>query len=139
MTPPELIAQENIPLIWPIVEPRLFRAMEKMEFVEFDTPYVYNLLQQGQAQLWVGGDGEMIAITRIGIYPSVKRLIIDFIEGHNAFNYKEHMEYIEHWAITQGATQAEAEMRPGLTKVAREEGWIRPRVKMFKHLEKGLH
>ena len=139
MTPPELIAQENIPLVWPLVEPRLFKAMEKMEFVEFDTPYVFNLLHNGQAQLWVGGDGEMIAITRIGIYPSVKRLIIDFIEGQNAFDYKEHMEYIEHWAIQQGATQAEAEMRPGLQKVAREEGWKRHRIKMYKHLEKGLH
>lgn len=139
MEPPELIAQENIPLIWPIIEPRLFAAMKKMEFVEFDTPYVYNLLQMGQAQLWVGGNGEMIAITRIGNYPNVKRLIIDFIEGHNAFDYKEHMEFIEHWAIEQGATQAEAEMRPGLRKAAREEGWSCHRIKMFKHLTKGLH
>lgn len=139
MIPPELIAMENIPLVWPIVEPRLFAAMEKVEFNEYDCPYVYELLQQGQAQLWIGGNGEMIAITRIGNYPSVKRLIIDFIEGTNAFDYKEHLEYIEHWAIGLGATQAEAEMRPGLAREARKEGWKRHRVKMYKHLEKGLH
>jgi hypothetical protein len=81
----------------------------------------------------------MIAITRIGNYPNVKRLIIDFIEGTNAFDYKEHLEFIEAWAVSLGATQAEAEMRPGLAREARKEGWTRHRVKMFKHLKKGLH
>ncbi|MCZ6775854.1 MAG: hypothetical protein O7D34_05305 [Ignavibacteria bacterium] len=136
---PTLIAQENIPLVWPLIEPRLSNAMEKLEFVEIDIPSVFNLLYANQAQLWMGGDGEMIAITRIVIYPNVKRLVVDFIEGRNYEHYKEHMEYIEHWAIGLGATQAEAELRPGLEKVAKQEGWRRQRVKMFKHLEKGLH
>lgn len=139
MTPPELIARENIPLIWPLIEPKLFKAMERMQFIEYDTPYVFDLLSVGDAQLWVGGQGEMIAITHIGNYPGVKRLIIDFIGGSNYNDYREHMEYIEHWAITLGATEAEAEIRPGLIKTAREEGWRRPRIKMFKKLERGLH
>ena len=139
MTPPELIAKENISLIWPLIEPKLLKAMAKMQFIEYDTPYVFDLLSMGDAQLWVGGEGEMIAITRIGNYPGVKRLIIDFIGGSNYNDYREHMEYIEHWAISLGATEAEAEMRPGLIKTAREEGWSRPRIKMFKKLERGLH
>ncbi len=136
---PTLIAQENIPLVWPLIEPRLSAALEKLEFVEIDIPHVFNLLYANQAQLWMGGDGEMIAITRIVVYPNVKRLVVDFIQGRNYEHYKEHMEYIEHWAISLGATQAEAEVRPGLEKVARQEGWKRQRVKMFKNLEKGLH
>lgn len=136
---PELIARENIPLVWPLIGPRLQDAMEKMEFVEYDLPFVFDLLQQGQAQLWMGKDGEMIAITRIGNYPNVKRLIVDFIEGISHEDYQEHMEYIEHWALSMGATQAEAELRPGMERIARANGWKKRRVKMFKHLEKGLH
>lgn len=139
MIPPELIATENIPMIWPIIEPRLQRTMEKLEFVEFSLDDVLGLLNLGQAQLWVANDGEMIMITRIGNYPEVKRLIIDFIEGKNHKDYFEHMEYIEAWAISLGATQAEAEMRPGLAKVLRKAGWRRKRIKVYKHLTKGLH
>ena len=136
---PELIARENIPLVWPLIGPRLQNAIDKFDFAEFDLPYVFDLLVKGQAQLWLGGNGEMIAITRIGNYPKVKRLIIDFIEGVNFMDYEEHMEYIEHWAISMGATQAEAELRPGLEREARNHGWKKRRVKMFKHLERGLH
>ena len=73
MTPPELIATENIPMIWPIIAPRLQRTMEKLEFVEFSLNDVLGLLNLGQAQLWVANDGEMIMITRIGNYPEVKQ------------------------------------------------------------------
>jgi len=139
MTPPELIAVENIQMIWPIVEPRLQAAMEKLEFVEFDLPQVLGLLHLGQAQLWIGGNAEMIAITRIGNYPNVKRLIVDFIEGQNHKDYLEHMEYIEAWAVSLGATQAEAEVRPGLAKIAKSQGWRKRRVKMYKHLSRGIH
>ena len=138
ITPPELIAQENISLIWPLVEPRLQDAIDKVEFVEYDLSDVLALLQVGRAQLWIGNDGGMIAITRIGAYPGGKRLIVDFIEGMNHKDYQEHMEYIEHWAISLGATQAEAELRPGMERIARANGWKKRRVKMFKHLEKGL-
>ena len=136
---PELIARENIPLVWPLIGPRLYAVMEKLQFAEFDLPYVYHLLELGQAQLWLGGNGEMIAVTRIVNYPNVKRLAVDFIEGQNHKEYFEHMEYIEHWAASLGATQAEAELRPGLAKVARKQGWKRHRVKMYKHLNQGLH
>lgn len=136
---PQLIAVENLPMVWSFVAPRLEAAMRKLEFVEYDLPYVLGLLQSQQAQLWVGGDGEMIAITRIGTFGPVKRLIVDFIEGVNHDQYTEHMEYIEHWAASLGATQAEAELRPGLVKIARKQGWHKHRVKMFKHLNQGLH
>ena len=137
---PELIATENIPLVWPLVGPRLQAAIDKLEFVEYDLPYVQTLLMDGQAQLWCGGEtAEMIAITRIVVYPTVKRLVVDFIEGHNHDDYTEHMEYIEHWAVSMGATQAEAELRPGLERIAREQGWKRRRVKMFKNLKQGIH
>lgn len=139
MTPPELIATENIPMIWPIIAPRLQRTMEKLEFVEFSLNDVLGLLNLGQAQLWVANDGEMIMITRIGNYPEVKRLIIDFIEGENHKDYFEHMEYIEAWAVGLGATQAEAEVRPGLAKVLKKSGWQRKRITIYKHLTKGLH
>ena len=136
---PQLIAAENLPLVWPSIAPRLEAAMNKLEFVEFDLPHVLGLLQAQQAQLWIGGDGEMIAITRIGTYPNVRRLIVDFIEGINYENYTEQMEYIEHWAISLGATQAEAELRPGLEKIAKSQGWKRRRVQMYKTLNQGLH
>jgi len=139
VTEPQLIAAENLPMVWPFVAPRLEAAMEKLEFVEYDLLYVLGLLQAQQAQLWVGGDAEMIAITRIGQYGQIKRLIVDFIEGVNYENYTDHMEYIEHWAASLGATQAEAELRPGLERIARQQGWRKRRVKMYKHLNQGLH
>ena len=140
MTPPELIAAPNIPLVWPLVAQRLQDAIEKLQFVEIDLPQVLTLLMNEQAQLWVGGDGaEMIAVTRIVNYPNVKRLVVDFIEGQNHKDYFEHMEYIEAWAVSLGATQAEAEIRPGMQKVARDQGWRRQRIKVFKHLKRGLN
>ncbi len=139
MTPPELIAVGNIPLVWHLVAPRLQAAIDKIQFVEIDLPGIFNLLTSEQAQLWVGGTGEMIAITRIVNYPNVKRLVIDFIEGQNHEDYFEHMEYIEHWAVQLGATQAEAQIRPGLLKSARHEGWGRERLKVFKNLQRGLN
>ena len=136
---PELIARDNIAKVWPIIGPRLDRAMRKVQFVEYDLPYVLNLLMREQAQLWVGNMGGMFAITRIVSYPNVKRLIIDFIEGTDFMTYKEHLEYIEHWAVSQGATQAETQIRPGLLKSARANGWKKPRIKVFKALNQGLH
>lgn len=137
---PELIAVENVPLIWPLVAPRLEHVINKIEFAEFDLADVYTMLQTQQAQLWVGNNGEMIAITRIGTLSNgVKRLIVDFIEGKNHEDYFEQMEYLEHWAVSLGATQAEAELRPGLAKVAKTQGWRQRRVKMFKTLKQGLH
>ena len=139
MSTPELIATENIPLAWPLIGPRIQEVINKLEFVEYDLPYVYNLLTTQQAQLWVSDDGKMIAITRIAVYPNTKRLIVDFIEGEDSHDYFEQMEYIEHWAASLGATQAEAELRPGLEKIAKSQGWKRRRVKMFKILNQGLH
>lgn len=134
---PVLIAMENIPIVWPLVEPRISSLLRKMEFVEVDAPRVFELLMKQEAQLWI--QGEMIAVTRIVNYSNIKRLVVDFIEGRNRQNYREQMQYIEHWAIGLGCTQAETELRPGFERIAKEEGWKRVRVKMFKKLEKGLH
>ena len=119
---------------------RLQNAIDRIQFVEVDLPGIFTLLTSEQAQLWVGGPGgEMIAITRIVNYPNVKRLVVDFIEGKNHKDYFEHMEYIEAWAVSLGATQAEAQIRPGLLKSARHEGWGRERLKIFKTLKRGLN
>ena len=139
MTPPELISVGHIPLVWHLVAPRLQAAIDKIQFVEIDLPGIFNLLTREEAQLWVGGTGEMIAITRIVNYPNVKRLVVDFIEGKNHKDYFEHMEYIEAWAVSLGATQAEAQIRPGLLKAAKHEGWGRQRIKVFKTLQRGLN
>ena len=139
MIPPELIAKGNIPLVWPLVGPRLEAALNKVEFVEYNLTDILQLLTMEQAQLWMGRNGEMIAITRIVNYPNVKRLVVDLIEGVNHTEYLEHMEYIEHWAISLGATQAETEVRPGLERTAKDQGWRKRRIKMFKTLERGLH
>ena len=126
-------------MIWPLVGPRLQAAVEKLGYVEYDVGHIQRLLREGQAQLWVADNGKMIAITRIGVYPNVKRLIIDFIEGSSPEEYFDHMEYIEAWAVMHGATQAEAEVRPGLERIARKQGWTRRRVQMYKQLTKGYH
>ena len=139
MNRPELIARENIPLVWHIVGPRLEDAIKKFEFGEYALEDFLELLLAGQAQLWVAGNGEMMAVTRIVVYPEFKRLFVDFIEGQNVEEYEKYMEYIEDWAVELGATQAEAELRPGLERIARRNGWKRRRVHMFKHLKQGLH
>jgi hypothetical protein len=139
MEKPELIAKENIPLIWSYIGPRLDSVIRKLEFTEFTLADFLELLLEGQAQLWVADNGDMIAVTRIIVYPDFKRLYVDFIEGTNWENYTHYMEYIEDWAVQLGATQAETELRPGLERIARQNGWKRRRVHMFKHLKKGIH
>lgn len=125
--------------MWPAIGPRLEEVIDKLDFVEVTLPEIYQNLVQGQAQLWIAGTGEMIAVTRIGAFKNFRRLFVDFIEGSNPDKYTEHMEYIEHWATTLGATQAEADLRPGMERIARQQGWTKRRVKMFKHLKQGLH
>ena len=139
MTAPQLIAKENVPMIWPMVGPRLQSAIDKLEIMEYSLRNIRELLDVGQAQLWVSEDGEMIAITRIAVFPNCKRLVVDIIEGANPRNYFDHMEYIENWAMMHGATHAESELRPGMEKIARSQGWKRKRVQVFKKLEKRLH
>jgi hypothetical protein len=139
MEAPELIAKENIPMIWPIIGPRLGPAMEKLQSLEYSLPDVHNMLREGYAQLWIAGAGEMIAITRIVNYPNVKRLVVDFIEGSDPEDHFDQLEYIEHWAVSLGATQSEASLRPGLEKLARKQGYGRRRVQVFKMLKAGIH
>lgn len=136
---PELIARENIHFVWPLIGPRLGHALESIEFAEATLPEILQQLQTGKAQLWIGPGAEMIAVTRIVSIGEFRRLIVDHIEGKNHEQYTEQMEYIEHWAVSHGATQAEAELRPGLERIARKNGWKKRRVKMFKHLNQGLH
>lgn len=135
----ELIATQNIPLIWPVVEQRVVSAIERNGFVEYDSEYVRSVLVQGNAQLWIGGEGEIMAFTRIVSFGETLRLVVDFIEGSNPEKYTEHMECIERWAVQHGATQAEAELRPGLEKLARKQGWGKKRVQMYKHLTQRMH
>lgn len=139
MNQPVLIARQNVPIIWPVIGQRLQAAMEKLKFVEFDLPSMFKLLMAEQAQLWSSADGEMIAITRIIQFQETRRLVVDFIEGKNHEDYADQMEYLEAWAISLGATQAEAEIRPGLLAEAKRQGWERQRIKVFKTLKRGLH
>lgn len=137
---PQLVCRENIPFVWPYVQPRLRDALDKFQFAEYTAEDLQQLLMQGAAQLWIAGNVEGIAITRVVTYNHIRRLIIDFIdiEGHPEF--EDHLEFLEAWGAQQGATQVEAECRPGLApKALRKFGYKQRRVKVFKHLKQGLH
>lgn len=136
---PELIAVENISWVWPLIHQRLESAIQKIGYVEHSLQDIYNSLQRQQAQLWMTEDAKMIAITRIERVGETKRLCVDFIQGADYGKYFDAMEYIEAWARSHGATQAKAEMRPGLAKEVKKLGWNRQRVLMFKELTKAIH
>ena len=136
---PHLIASENVPIAWTLVVNKLQKAMDKLETTEYDTEYVYGLLVNQQAQLWMESTNKMFAITRLIQYPTIKRLVVDFIVGEDVSKYYKHLEFIEHWAAARGATQAEAEVRPGLQKILRNLAWNRKRITMYKTLHRGLH
>lgn len=135
-----LIASENIPLLWVIVKGRLERALEEFGEGEYGVDDLYASLLGKRAQLWIVNtekfDIKLIGITRILSYPKRKRLLIDLVVGEDIKHVLSVLEQVTEWARHFQATQIEVHARPGLAKLLqREAAFKRNRVVLFRDIE----
>lgn len=137
-----LIAQENIPIVFPRVQARLAKALE-YGFGEIDLDELSRMLEQGAAQLWVGAtpkpELKMIGVTRILAYPCVKRLSFDLLEGEDLNGFMHYLDVLENWARQFGATETEARVRPGLRKKLTAIGFIKAYEVVLRPIAEELH
>ena len=136
---PMLVARENVHLVWPHISERVGAAIDSVGFYDVDLFYVEQALLRGEAQLWLSHDAKMLAITRIVRYPMVVRLVIDLIEGENLSNYTQLLDTIEAWAVGHGATQTEAHLRKGLTKLSQSLGFRHEKNVVYKTIARSLN
>jgi hypothetical protein len=121
----ELIARENVPVVWMLVKDRLARAIEEFGNGESTSEDLYDNLLVGRSQLWIINDVEMnilaIATTRILRYPRKKRLLVDMLAGEGV---REFLHLL---------SKAEAWIRPALARILEKHAaFKRSRVVVFR-------
>ncbi len=124
-----LIWRENVRKIMPLIGPRIEQELKDHGYGEATASDYYQMLSEGQAQLWLlaseSGKIDLLAITRIAVYPSIKRLSIELICGKNLEEAIPHLKEAEDWAAGHGCTETEARARPGITKKLQSHGFHR--------------
>ncbi len=123
---PTLIAHENIPLLLPLISADLAEVIEKHGHGLTTYNEVVEDLRVAKKQLWVlVPDTEIEAWIITSIAPSAfgRRLIIDFLSGHDLDALAELSPTIYDWAIKLGATELVAYVRPGLRKKLKKYGF----------------
>lgn len=132
-----LIARENVPVLWVLVKDRVQRAVDEWAFGEFTVEDLFDNLIVGRSQLWIVNDSQMniklVAISRILQYPKKKRLLIDVICGEGIREALHLLSRGEAWMQQFGATEIEAHVRPALAKILMERAaFKRSRVVLFR-------
>lgn len=114
-----LIATENMSKVWHVVKPFLVRAIAEANG-EYDIDDIGVELFNGQAQLWVGYDTDlklrMVAVTKIEVWPKMKRLRIELLAGGGLVDFFPLLPQVEAWAKEHGCIQTIATVRPGMRK-----------------------
>jgi hypothetical protein len=133
----ELIARENVPVVWMLVKDRLARAIEEFGNGESTSEDLYDNLLVGRSQLWIINDVEMnilaIATTRILRYPRKKRLLVDMLAGEGVREFLHLLSKAEAWMQQFGATETEAHVRPALARILEKHAaFKRSRVVVFR-------
>lgn len=123
---PTLIAYENIPLLLPLVSESLAEVIEKHGQGLVTYQEVVEDLRVAKRQLWIlVPEMEIEAWMITSITPSAfgRRLVIDFLSGHDIDALAELHPTIFDWALKLGATELVAYVRPGLRKKLKKHGF----------------
>lgn len=119
-----LIATENVDLVWPLVVEKIEAAIARGDG-EYRSGDVLVNLRAGRAQLWLGHDEtlkiKMIAVTRIEVWPAVKRFRVDILSGEGLTEWLPVLPVLESWAKDWGCEEIVGNVRPGMGKRLVEE------------------
>lgn len=137
-----LIWRENIIKIMPIIGGRIEKELAEHSHGETSAQEYYRMLKEGQAQLWLlastGGTIDLIAITRIIVYPSKKRLSVDLVIGKNLEEALPYLQEAEEWAAGLGCSETEGLVRPGMARKMLNHGFQRAYEVILRPIARGM-
>jgi hypothetical protein len=122
MTPLREVDPEGIHLIWTEIRPFIERAIDNHTTVE----YVLGRIIDNDFQLWIGGDMEYVAVTRIEHFESIDTtaVLIMYLAGEGMSRWaKDALAQIESWAIQCGIDEIRITGRPGWERIFKGDGF----------------
>jgi hypothetical protein len=120
-----LVPVEHIDGCWGKIESFIEKAA-KYTYGRFTTGNIYDLVIDGEYQLWVAFDDTGIkgaVVTNVVTYPQRKLLCMQFCGGVNLKEWKEPMlALLRRFARDIGCDGIESTGRPGWTKIFQNDG-----------------
>lgn len=127
--------------VLPLVEDDLRAVLEKHSEGEYDYNELLRRLFMGVSQLWIvaekSGKIQLIGVTRFVLYQLKRRLSIDLLAGKNLSDAIHLLDYVENWALQNGAVETEAWVRPGLSRVMKNHGFKKAYEVIIRPIERG--
>ena len=121
-----LVPTEYIDTCWSKVEGFIGKAAE-YTFGRFTASNIYDMVKDGDYQLWVAYDGEEFkgaVVTNILTYPQKKMLGMQFCGGDELDTWKEPMlALLRMFARDLGCEAIESTGRPGWAKIFKNDGY----------------
>lgn len=121
-----LIPPQYVDSCWGKVEKFVDKAAE-YTYGRYTTGNIYDLVKDGDYQLWVAIDGNEFkgaVITNIITYPQRKLLGLQFCGGEELSSWKEPMlDILKRFAKDVGCEGLESTGRPGWAKVFQNDGY----------------
>lgn len=113
--------------IWGIILPFVEKGLESARDTFWPSD-VFKYLSNQDMQLWMlvdkNNDVKGIIITEIIVYPRRKMVNIFLLAGDDTKSWKDVWFYIEEWSKTIGCDGATSSARPGMSRFAKDEGFI---------------
>ena len=122
MTPLRHIDPVGIHLIWTEIRPFIERAIDDHMTVE----YVLGRIIDRDYQLWIGGDMEYVAVTRIEYFEAsdTTAVLIMYLTGEHMRDWvKDALSQIESWAIQNEVDEIRITGRPGWERIFKGDGF----------------
>ena len=121
-----LVPTEYVDTCWGKVEGFIEKAA-KYTYGRYTTGNIYDLVKEGDYQLWVAFDGETFkgaVVTNIITYPQRKLLGMQFCGGEELSTWKDPMlNLLKRFARDLGCEGIESTARPGWAKIFQNDGF----------------
>jgi hypothetical protein len=121
-----LVPTEYVDTCWGKVEGFIEKAA-KYTYGRYTTGNIYDLVKEGDYQLWVAFDGETFkgaVVTNIITYPQRKLLGMQFCGGEELSIWKDPMlNLLKRFARDLGCEGIESTARPGWAKIFQNDGF----------------
>ena len=112
----------DIHLIWTEIRPFIERAIDDHTTVE----YVLGRIIDHDYQLWIGGDMEYVAVTRVEYFDATDKtaVLIMYLTGEGMSDWvKDALAQIESWATRHQVDEIRITGRPGWERVFKGDGF----------------
>jgi hypothetical protein len=121
-----LVPTEYVDTCWNKVEGFIAKAA-KYTYGRYTTGNIYDIVKEGDYQLWVAFDGETFkgaVVTNIMNYPQKKILCMQFCGGEELKLWKQPMlDLLKRFARDLGCEGIESTGRPGWAKIFENDGY----------------